>query len=186
MDALTLTPTDDELMAELVAGEHAALRVLFERHAPWVARRLRRTLPAAVVEDVLQETFIAIWRGAAAYAGTGDVGGWIWGIARRQAALWARRHHRSELMLDGELGVTAASDPAQSATTRADLERAFVALGPDERGRRERELARLVFAEERSTADVASLLDIPSGTVKSRVHALRRKLRAALGAGTEA
>jgi DNA-directed RNA polymerase specialized sigma24 family protein len=46
-------------------------------------------------------------------------------------------------------------------------------------------LARLVFAEERSTAEVAEVLSIPPGTVKSRVFTLRRRLRAALlGAGT--
>ncbi len=42
------------------------LRELFDRHAPWVAARLRRTMPAHAVEDALQETFIAVWRGAKA------------------------------------------------------------------------------------------------------------------------
>src|SRR5579862_5539922 len=55
---------DDELLAALAAGDDAALRELFSRHAPWLAARLRAALPPADVEDVLQETFLAVWRGA--------------------------------------------------------------------------------------------------------------------------
>src|SRR5262249_5099408 len=82
---------DDELMARLADSDDTALRELFFRHAPWLAARLRAVLPAGDVEDVLQETFLAVWRGAAAYRPQGAVGGWLWGIARRQAALWLRR-----------------------------------------------------------------------------------------------
>ena len=77
---------DDELVAQMAAGDDTALRELFGRHAPWLAVRLRALLPAADVEDVLQETFLAAWRGAGGYRPQGICGGWLWGIARRQAA----------------------------------------------------------------------------------------------------
>jgi RNA polymerase sigma-70 factor (ECF subfamily) len=51
-------------MAAVAAGDDSALHELFTRHAPWLAARLRRLLPADAVEDVLQETFIAVWRGS--------------------------------------------------------------------------------------------------------------------------
>ena len=89
---------NDELIAAVAGGDDAALRELFSRHAPWLAARLRAVLPAADVEDVLQETFLAVWRGAAGYRGEG-AGGWLWGIARRQAALWLRRRGQAELVL---------------------------------------------------------------------------------------
>ena len=57
---------DDELIAALAAGDDTALRELFTRHAPWLAARLRTALAPADVEDVLQETFLAVWKGAAA------------------------------------------------------------------------------------------------------------------------
>jgi hypothetical protein len=82
---------DDELIAAMVGGDDTALRELFERHAPWLAARLRPILPAAEVEDVLQESFLAVWRGARGYRPEGSPGGWLWGITRRQAALWLRR-----------------------------------------------------------------------------------------------
>ena len=47
-------------------------------------------LPARDVEDVLQETFLAAWRGAKAYRPEGTPGAWLWGIARRQAAALLR------------------------------------------------------------------------------------------------
>ena len=88
---------DDELVSAIAGGDDGALRELFSRHAPWMAARLRAVLPAADVEDVLQETFVAVWRGAAGYRSEG-AGAWLWGIARRQAALWLRRKRPSELL----------------------------------------------------------------------------------------
>jgi RNA polymerase sigma-70 factor (ECF subfamily) len=163
---------DDRLIAAVTTGDHVALRELFERHAPWVAGRLRRTLPVDAVEDVLQETFIAVWRGARAYDAQGAVAAWIWGIARRQAALWARTHLRPVPAWPHD----AAADPASMAVNAADLQRALAALEPEWR-----ELARLVFVEDRPVAEVAELLEIPPGTVKSRTYRVRRLLQAALG-----
>jgi len=69
---------DETLLAAVAVGDDRALRALFERHAPWVAGRLRRVLAASAVEDVVQETFIAVWRGAGGYHGGGAVDAWIW------------------------------------------------------------------------------------------------------------
>src|SRR5690348_17818749 len=73
---------DEDLVATVATGDDTALRELFRRHAPWLAARLRSVLPAADVEDVVQETFIGVWRGAAGYRPDHPVGGWIWGIAQ--------------------------------------------------------------------------------------------------------
>jgi RNA polymerase sigma-70 factor, ECF subfamily len=58
---------DDELIAGLAGGDDTALRRLFDRHAPWLAARLRKALPSDDVEDVLQETFLAVWKNAGSY-----------------------------------------------------------------------------------------------------------------------
>ena len=55
---------DDELITRLAGGDDRALRELFSRHAPVLAVRLRTVLPPSDVEDVLQETFLAAWKGA--------------------------------------------------------------------------------------------------------------------------
>ena len=66
---------DAELIAAVAGGDDAALRELFGRHAPWLAARLRSVLSATDVEDVLQETFLAVWRGARGYRPDGPAGG---------------------------------------------------------------------------------------------------------------
>ena len=174
---------DDTLLAAVAAGDDTALRELFERHAPWIAGRLRRLLAASAVEDVVQETFGAVWRGAGGYRGGGEVGAWIWGIARRQAALWARKHGRADLerSLDAMLERPAPDDPAAIATTRVDLAQALAGLGPEADA--QRELVRLVYVEDRPLADVACLLGVPEGTVKSRLFKVRGRLRTALRGG---
>src|SRR5215470_13320455 len=105
---------DDELIAAMAGGDDTALRELFVRHAPWLATRLRRMLPAAEVEDVLQESFLAVWRGARGYRPEGTPGGWLWGITRRQAALWLRRRGPEGLPLPTAAGHFGghAGDPA--------------------------------------------------------------------------
>jgi RNA polymerase sigma-70 factor, ECF subfamily len=171
---------DDGLIAAVAGGDDTALRELFSRHAPWLAARLRAMLPAADVEDVLQETFLAVWRGAASYRPAGAAGGWLWGISRRQAALLLRRRGPAELALPA--GITAGprpgSDPGEAALSRADLDRAVAALGPP--GGPERDVWQLLYVEDRPVAEVARLMGIPEGTVKSRAHRARRRLRAAL------
>src|SRR6476660_7840469 len=125
---------DDSLVARIAAGDDTALRELFGRHAPWLAVRLRAVLPAADVEDVLQETFLAAWRGARGYRPQGACGGWLWGIARRQAALLLRRRGPADQAVTVLLAELAAGpgapDPAETAQLRADLEVAVATLGP--------------------------------------------------------
>jgi RNA polymerase sigma-70 factor (ECF subfamily) len=171
---------DDELIAAVAAGDDSALRELFTRHAPWLAVRLRSVLPAQDVEDVLQETFLGVWRGAARYRPDGAAGGWVWGIARRQAALHLRRSGPAALALPELLAADGrhAADPAEAALSRAAIAEAVSALGPE--GSTEREAWRLVYVEDRPVAEVAELMGVPVGTVKSRAHRARRLLRAAL------
>jgi RNA polymerase sigma-70 factor, ECF subfamily len=181
---------DDELITRLAGGDDAALRELFTRHAPWLAARLRTVLPPPDVEDVLQETFLAVWKGARNYTPQGAAGGWLWAIARRQAALLLRHRGPGTVALPGEVGrlagVGAGDDPAEAALARADLEAAAIAaLGPPRSAERpespEREVWRLMYLEDRPIAEVAELMGVPEGTVKSRAHRARRLLRAALG-----
>jgi RNA polymerase sigma-70 factor (ECF subfamily) len=171
---------DDLLIAAIAAGDDTALRTLFSRHAPWLATRLRSVLPAPDVEDVLQETFLAVWRGAGSYQPQGAAGGWLWGVARRQAALFLRRRGPAELALPaaGAADGRQTCDPAEAALDRAAIDDAVGVLGPA--GSPDREVWRLMYEQDRPVAEVAELMGVPEGTVKSRAHRARRRLRAAL------
>ncbi len=168
---------DDELIAALAAGDDAALRELFTRHAPWLAARLRAALPPPDVEDVLQETFLAVWKGARGYRPRGTPRAWMWVIARNQAALLLRRRGPATLPLSHTAPLDETPqpglDPAEVALARADIAAAL--SNPDG------EVLRLMYVEDRPVAEVAALLGVPAGTVKSRAHRARRLLRVALG-----
>jgi RNA polymerase sigma-70 factor (ECF subfamily) len=164
---------DDELIAALAAGDDTALRELFTRHAPWLAARLRAALPPPDVEDVLQETFLAVWKGAGGYRPNGTPQAWIWVIARNQAALLLRRRGPVTAPLEEFLQAGADADPAEAAAVRADLAAAL--SGP------EGDVLRLMYVEDRPVAEVAAVLGVPAGTVKSRAHRARRLLRVAMG-----
>jgi RNA polymerase sigma-70 factor, ECF subfamily len=135
----------------------------------------------------MQETFLAVWRGAGGYRPTGAAGGWLWGIGRRQAALWLRRRDPAiampDVAIEANAGVEAgsglAADLALAAAVRLDLADAVAALGTGA----EREVWRLLHVEQRPVAEVARIMGVPEGTVKSRAHRARRLLRAALRPG---
>jgi RNA polymerase sigma-70 factor, ECF subfamily len=169
---------DDELISAMAGGDDTALRELFARHAPWLAARLRTILPAAEVEDVLQESFLAIWRGARGYRPAGSAGGWLWTITRRQAALWLRRRGPAGLPLTALADGGAVDDPAEAAVFQAELAAAVRALGPA--GSATQEVWQLMYVEDRTVTEVAGLLGIPEGTVKSRAHKVRQLMRAVL------
>ena len=173
---------DDELIAAVAGGDDGALRELFSRHAPWLAARLRAVLPAADVEDVLQETFLAVWQGAGRYRPDRPARGGGLAVGDRPpagglAAAPPRTRRRGAACPARGRG----GDTAEAALARADLDQAVAALGPA--GGPEREVWRLLYVEDRPVAEVAELMGVPAGTVKSRAHRARRLLRRALGDG---
>ena len=66
--------SDAELLRAVAENDSGALRVVYERHAPWLSVRLaRRCNDNGVVAEVLQDTFTAVWRGASGFRGEGEV-----------------------------------------------------------------------------------------------------------------
>ena len=120
---------DDELIAAVAGGDDAGLRELFSRHAPWLAARLRAVLPAAEVEDVLQETFLAVWRGANGYRPRGTGGGLDLGYRPAAGGDVPAPPRAGRLVLPGIRGRRPVHDPAEAALSRATLDAAVGALG---------------------------------------------------------
>src|SRR5262245_51230412 len=94
-------PVDAALLARVAAGDehgHAALRELYTRHAPWLLVRLSgRCSDQSVVDEALQDTFVAVWRRADSYRGQGEVAAWLWGIAVRRLVDLLRRRPQLSL-----------------------------------------------------------------------------------------
>ncbi|MGW7793375.1 RNA polymerase sigma factor, partial [Streptomyces tricolor] len=80
------TRSDGELLRAIAADrDRHAFEQLYRRYAPWLTARLRgRCADAGIVDDVVQETFLAVWRGTARYREDGEVAGWLWRIGSRR------------------------------------------------------------------------------------------------------
>lgn len=172
---------DAGLLRQVAEGDEAALRALFDRHAAWLQMRLRRrTSDADLVADVLQDTFLAAWRGARRYRGDGDVGAWLWGIAIRRLISRLRVHPQpapvGQDVIDSTLPVVvSAEDELLVAVEHGDLGSAMRQLSPELRS-----IVQATLVDGLTTREAARLLGIPQGTVKSRMRAARSQLRGRL------
>ena len=78
-------PDDAALLRAVARDDEDALAALYDRHAGWLTVRMtRRCAMPDVVDHAVQDTFLAIWRDAGGYRGSGDVAAYIWGIGVRR------------------------------------------------------------------------------------------------------
>ena len=173
--------TDAGLVAALADGDRAALAELYVRHAPWLVLRLtRRCADPTIVDEVVQDTFVAVWKGAARWKGEGEVAAWVWGIGIRRLLDALRRRPRPTLDMtaagEGALGTT------ESAEERVLLGVEYGELGPalDHLSPQLRAVVQATVLDGLTTREAARLLGIPSGTVKTRMMRAKAQLREAL------
>ncbi|CAM5441401.1 RNA polymerase sigma factor [Streptomyces narbonensis] len=173
---------DAALLRAVARGDSEALGVLYDRHAGWLHARLARRCPdEETVREVLQDTFVTVWRSAGSHRGRGEAGGWLWVIAARRLVDAQRVHARA----DRAAVPTEPPAPAPSAEERvlAGLEYGEVGAALDRISPELAEVLRATVVDGLTTRETARLLGIPEGTVKTRALRARRELRAALGAG---
>ena len=169
--------TDAELMAAVADGSTPALEVLYHRHAAWLTVRLgRRCSDATVVDEVLQDTFVAAWRGAGRYSGKGEVAAWLWGIAIRRLVDALRRRPPLTYSVEeygASLGtLESAEDRVLLGVEHGDLAGALARLSPELRA-----VVQATVLDGLTTREAGRLLGVPSGTVKTRMMRARRELR---------
>ncbi len=175
-------PSDVQLMARLRAGEAEALRVLYERHARAIYNFAYRLLPdPARAEEILQETFLRVYRDRVAFRPVATFKTWAFTIARNLCLDILRSATRKSETAANPL--PEAADPAPSpldgleeAEREAALTRALADLSPEDRevlllsryhGLRYREIAAIVGASE--------------DAVKMRAHRALMRIRELLG-----
>jgi RNA polymerase sigma-70 factor (ECF subfamily) len=171
---------DRALLARIARQDRCALEELYNRYRIALFTYCCSWMPEPEsAEELLQDTLVGIWQGAGSYAGEAPVWAWMRGIVRRQAQNTRRRWRLT--YADGEdLELLESTDPGPEAETLdragcAEIARAITTLSPPHQ-----EILRQIFVCGRSYTEVAGELDIPVGTVKSRLSLARQALRAAL------
>jgi len=182
-------PSDDALIASIADGDRHAMVLLFMRHNVRIHRFVvRLTGNAALAEDVVSEVFLDLWRGPAAFRGQSNVSTWLLAIARYKAMTALKRSRNAALDETAHEQGTAlwiaddADDPetsAHQATRGAVIRRCLMQLPPPLR-----EVVDLIYYHEKTVAEVAQIVGIPPGTVKTRAFHARNRLQELLqGAG---
>ncbi|MBB5906263.1 RNA polymerase sigma factor [Actinoalloteichus hymeniacidonis] len=173
---------DEERLVRLVArGDRAAFEELYRRTAPWMAVRLRRRCTdEQIIAEVMQETYLAVWRAAGAFAGGaagGTAVGWLWTIAARRLidAFRRRAHHAEPPPAASRPAMPAAEDEALAATVGGDVGDALRRLAPELR-----QVLQAMVLDGLSVRETAVLLGVPEGTVKTRARRARTVMRKAL------
>ena len=175
---------DEELVGQAREGDALAFEVIFDRHAG-VAFGLayRMCGRRALAEDVVQDAFVSLWRGGMGYErARGTVRAWVLGVVRNKA-LDAFRRETAKAGLDVHDDVAVEGMPAAELT---ELEVQRGADAAEVRGA----LARLPVEQRRvielayfggfTHTEIAGMLELPSGTVKSRIRLGLQKLRLSL------
>jgi len=167
---------DRALLSRIATGDQGAIEELYRRHSRLLLAQLQFMVgQPTLAEEILQDTMLAVWKGARTFRGGSRVRTWLLGIARRQARDRMRRQ-RPIPVADSELAERPSPNPGPEAIAveRAEGRRVVTALSTLTPAHRE--VLGLVFGADLSLAEVARVLQVPLGTVKSRLHAARAAL----------
>lgn len=179
---------DSALVEQMIMGDESALAALYDRYAGLLFAMLLRILrDRQTAEEVLQDLFLQLWRGAARYdASRGSLPAWLMVMGRNRAISRLRRRDSQELLEDVEAwpaNAIASGVDIEEETQRAQLAerlRAAMTALPLE----QREAVEFAYFEGMTQTEIAERTGSPLGTVKSRVRAALQSLRELFDDGT--
>jgi RNA polymerase sigma-70 factor (ECF subfamily) len=171
---------DAGLLRRIGQGDDDAMAAFYNEHGRVVfAQVLLVTGERSLTEEIVQDTMLAVWRGADAFRGASSVRSWVIAIARRQTRD-RLRGRRLRVVDDAFLADQPDSGPGPEvmALDRAELAEVMGAIR--ELGPAHREVLGLAFGSGLSLSEVAGVLELPVGTVKTRLTAARTALNGIL------
>jgi len=167
--------TDEALMLAFAGGERDAFADLFERYREPVWRFFRRRVPdQARADELAQETFLGLIQAASRYRPSAAFRSYLFGVAFNVLMAWRRKARRQ-----GEQEMAEIDPPVRAADPDTVLWVRRALAGLD---RMDREVLMLREYEQLSYDEIAGVLGVPVGTVRSRLFRARMALREKLGA----
>lgn len=172
---------DGYLIALVQSGSRDAFDRLVRRWTPKLVRYVTRVLGHPdVARDIVQETWIAAIRGLKKLDDPSRFPAWIYSIAHRKCIDGIRRNQRVRRLKE-HVGREAAVASNVNLTRREYDHPPDLATAISRLSHEQREVVHLFYAEDLSLEDIASVLGVPPGTVKSRLHRARESLKTHLG-----
>jgi RNA polymerase sigma-70 factor (ECF subfamily) len=177
-----MEPPDLELLARIAAGEQEAMHHFYERYYPRLRHFLRGRLhgDSALVEDALQEIFLNIWRSAGSFRNQSSVATWVFQIAYHQALRSLRRQDASAKRRQATTDehVDLSRDTVSHTVSLEDVvvDRITLANALRQLSDKHRDVLEMVFYYGFAPDEVANILAVAPGTVKSRISYARRAL----------
>jgi len=179
--------SDEALIAACAVGERAALGALFDRHNDGVYRFVMRaaTTSTTDADDLVQTTFVEVWRSAKKFRSKGSARSWILGISSNVIRHHARGEARRRLALNNFAqrppGLSTRPDDEAARRELVDLLGTALARLPHD--------LRIAFVmcelEDVPGVEAARALSVRPGTMWRRLHQARKQLRAALEGGNQ-
>ena len=167
---------DDELIARVAGGDSIALEALYARHQPRIFRFITRIVrDEAVAEELANEVFVDVWRHAPSYERRSLATTWLLSIAHNRAVSALRKRREESWDEDEAANLQDQADTSDVVMQKAEkgrmLRKCIEALPYHQR-----EILDLVYYHELSVGEAGAVLQIPEGTVKTRLFTARKRL----------
>ena len=174
------TGDDRQLLRRIAGGDRQAFTQLYVRYQRLLFNYLLQLTPDyGLAEELLQDTLVAVWKNAGSFGDRSSVQTWLIGVARRQAHNTLRQR-KIPLANESELEGPAAVEPELEDFMLASIARDELVEAFKQLGLVHREVLVLTLVQELSYEETAAALNVPVGTVKSRLSNAKRLLRALL------
>ncbi len=176
----TADADDPALLAAIARGDIEAFQVFYDRYASRVTSYVRQlSRDREGVEDLVQEVFVSVWRKAGSYSPErGDAAGWLYTMTRNKLVDQWRRVREKAVELDAMQSWEMPAIPAPEEDLFLSVRQALVQVAPDQR-----EAIEMAYFGGLTYEETAVRLDLPVGTLKSRIRAGLRSLRSVLDPG---
>ena len=175
----------DELLTKVADRDREAFRAIFDHFAPRLkAYIIGQGSDPQVAEEVVQETMVKIWRKAEQFdPARAAASTWIFTIARNMRIDHLRKLNRPEPDMNDPAFVPAPEPlPSENLSNGQDAKLLHIAI--EKLPKKQQDVLRAAYFEEKSHPEIAHALCIPLGTVKSRVRLALKNIRVALGKQT--
>jgi RNA polymerase sigma-70 factor (ECF subfamily) len=172
--------TEVVLLQRVAGGDRDAFAELYRRlQRPLFGYLMKLVRDREMVEDVLNETLMEVWRQAARFEGRSSVNTWVFSIAHHRAVSRLRKKRESPLDEEQAAAIEDQGPTPDVNAEASDMSRLLARL-MERLSFEHREILHLAYYQEFSVQEIADALDLPPNTVKTRMFYARQRLKVLL------